>query len=234
MRFARFVKVVLLALLALVAASEEMTAQRQYSPNLTVGGKGGITLSNMQFTPSVEQGMVTGKIFGVTARYTEENHFGVILEINFQQRGWKEKFEENPEFEYSRTLTYIQMPMLTHIYFGGRRFKGFVNLGPSIGYMIGSSISSNFDYMNPESVPGFPLTYRTTEQMKLKVSKKFDYGLTAGLGMELFINRRNSLVFEGRYYFGIGNIFPDRKRDYFSASRGTSIEVTLGYNFRIK
>lgn len=225
---------VLLAAIAISGNVAVCHAQRQYSPNLTIGAKGGITLSNMQFSPSVEQGMVIGKMIGVAARYTEENHFGVIVEINMQQRGWKEKFEDNPEFQYSRTLTYLQMPMLTHIYFGGHRFKGFFNLGPSIGYMIGSSISSNFDYVNPESVPGFPLTYRTTEQMKLGIGKKFDYGITGGAGMEFFFNRRNSIQLEARYYFGIGNIFPDRKKDYFSASRGTSVEVTLGYFFRLK
>lgn len=232
MRLNRYIKIILFGIFSLNILSVAM-AQRQYSPNLTVGVKGGVTLSNMQFSPSVEQSMVMGKIFGLSARYTEENNFGVIVEFNIQQRGWKELFEDNPEFHYSRTLTYIQMPMLTHIYFGGRKFKGFVNLGPSIGYMIGSNIDSNFDYQNPAEVPGFPITYRTTEQMKLAISNKFDYGITAGAGMEFFINRKNSLNLEARYYFGIGNIFPDRKKDYFSASRGTSFEITLGYNFRI-
>lgn len=211
-----------------------VSAQHFYSPNLAIGVKGGMTLSNMQFSPSVEQGMLQGKLIGVAVRYTEEKLFGLIGEVNLEQRGWKEKFEDNPEFEYSRTLTYLQVPILTHIYFGGKNVKCFVNLGPSVGYMLSNSISSNFDYTNPTSVPGFPLQYRTTEQMKMEVSKKFDYGITGGIGVEFRIRRRHHLQLEGRYYFGLGNIFPDRKKDYFAASRGTSIQVTLGYLFRIK
>lgn len=41
-------------------------------------------------------------------------------------------------------------------------------------------------------------------------------------------------MLEGRYYYGLGNIFSAKKKDEFSASRGTAIEVTLGYMFHIK
>ena len=35
-------------------------------------------------------------------------------------------------------------------------------------------------------------------------------------------------------FIGLGNIYPAAKADTFSASRNTSIEITLGYNFRLK
>ena len=70
--------------------------------------------------------------------------------------------------------------------------------------------------------------------MAMKVKNRFDYGITAGAGIEFIVAGRHSLMLEGRYYFGLGNIFPSAKKDYFSASRGTSILVTLGYMFRLK
>ena len=70
--------------------------------------------------------------------------------------------------------------------------------------------------------------------MSMDISRKFDYGITAGLGCEFYIRPRHSIVLEARYYFGIGNIFPDKKKDVFSASRCSSIIVTLGYNFRLR
>ncbi len=207
-------------------------SQRYYSPILSIGGKAGTAFSSIAFSPDVKQSMLMGYMAGVTFRYTEEKYFGLIAELNIEQRGWKENFEEHP-FAYERKLTYIQLPLLTHIYFGNDKFKGFVNLGPEVGYMIGEDISANFNYENPLAIPNFPLN-RMTEQLYTPVKNKFDYGISGGVGMEFFINKRNSLLLEGRYYFGLGSIYSDSKRDTFSASRGTSIMISLGYMFRIK
>ena len=210
-----------------------LRAQRHYEPHFAVGAKGGVTFSQMAFTPGIEQKLVQGMTGGVAVRYTEENFFGLIGEINVEQRGWSENFEET-DFKYSRKLTYVQIPLLTHIYFGSERVKGFVNLGPSVGFMIADNISSNFNYRDPASVEGFPITNRHVNQMKMEVKNKVDYGITAGLGMEVKVGRRNSILLEERYYYGLGNIYPSSKSDEFSASRGTSIVVTLGYYFHIK
>lgn len=215
------------------ACVTEASAQRYYSPNVSIGGKGGVTMSEISFTPSIRQSIKQGIMMGATFRYTEERNFGLIAEFNLTQRGWKEDFEEHP-FEYSRTLTYIEIPILTHIYFGSRKFKGFVNLGPSVGYMVASKTKANFDYTDLKSVAGFPTHNRMTEQLDASIKNKMDYGINAGLGMEYFINRRNSIMLEARLYYGLGNIFPASKADTFAASRSMSIQVTLGYMFRIK
>ena len=156
-----------------------------------------------------------------------------MAELNIEQRGWKETFDET-DFRYQRRLTYLQLPVMTHIYFGSRTFKGFINLGPSVGYMIGDGISSNFDYTNPETVAGFPIANRHVNQMSMDIKNRFDYGICGGAGIEFIIKRKHSLILEGRYYYGLGNIFSAKKKDEFSASRGTSIQVSLGYMFHIK
>lgn len=222
-----------LLLLALLLPAWIM-AQRTYSPNLAVGVKGGMTLSQMSFSPKVDQSMISGMTFGAVVRYTEERHVGLIGELNITQRGWKEKYEpQDRGFSYSRTLTYIQMPLMTHIFFGPKRFKMFVNLGPEIGYMISSKIKANFDYKNIAAVDGYPQGYRVNEQLDMDISGRFDYGIAAGLGAEYKISRRHSVLLEGRFYYGLGNIFPSAKKDYFSASRGMSIEITAAYLFRV-
>ena len=232
MRFQIILKQILTAVLTMTAAVSA-DAQRYYSPNVSIGGKAGVTLSQMSFSPGIRQSMLMGGMAGVSFRYTEERNFGIIAELNVEQRGWKENFEDLP-FQYQRTLTYIQIPLLTHIYFGSRRVKGFFNLGPEISYMIASGIKSNFDYTNPASVAGFPMHNRMTEQMYTPVKNKFDYGISAGAGIEVFVNRRNSILLEGRFYYGLGNIFPASKADTFAASRSMSVMACLGYMFRIK
>ena len=226
---------ILLAFL-LVLLPLGMSAQREYSPNFAIGGKGGATLSRVSFNPEVHQKFTQGIIIGLKARYTEEKLFGLIGEINFVQRGWAEDFarDDAPDFTYKRTLTYIDIPLLTHIYFGSKTVKCFVNLGPEFGFNIGDKVSANFDYKHYEDVPNFPQGYRTNRQLAMDVENKFDYGITAGLGVEFLMKKKHSFMLEGRYYFGLGNIFGASKRDFFSASRNTSIEVSLSYMFRVK
>lgn len=235
---ALFSKRFIAAVAAVVALCSCAMAQRTYSPEFYIGGRAGATLSRMSFTPNVKQGWLTGATAGIAMRYTEEKIFGLMAELNIRQSGWKESFEDKEDpraaslFAYHRQLTYIQLPIMTHIYFG-RRVKGFFNLGPSVSYMLGSSISSNFDYRNPQSVENFPHRNRTTEQMSMEIANRFDYGIVGGAGMEVRVARRHSMLLEGRYYFGIGNIFKSSKKDFFSASRGSSIEITLSYLFKV-
>jgi len=208
------------------------SGQAHYNSKFSIGGKAGVTMSKMSFTPSTKQKMVMGKMAGVSVKYWEERNFGLIVELNYEQRGWAEDFKEYP-FTFERRLDYIQLPLLTNIFFGGRHVNGFFNLGPEFGYMIGSSYKANFDVHDIDNIPDFPGD-RVTEQMTLEPSKKFDYGISAGAGIEFIIKRKHRISLEGRYYFGIGNIFPDDRKDTFSASRGMSIMVTLGYSYRLK
>jgi hypothetical protein len=208
-------------------------AETHYKPHISVGAKAGVTMSKVSFSPSVKQGWQMGEMGGITVRYAEEKLVGIIAELNFEQRGWKEDYEEYP-FSYSRTLNYIQLPIMTHITFGAPRSKFFFNLGPEFGYMIGSSISSNFDYNNVGSVENFPIYNRMTEQLTTEVTGKFDYGISAGFGFEFFVQPQHSVNLECRYYYGLGNIFPSSKRDTFGASRTMSLMVNLGYYFRLK
>lgn len=212
-----------------------VVAQTHYIPHIFAGGHAGVTMSNIAFSPGVEQSMLMGTTFGASFTYAEERHVGLKFEVNFSQRGWKENFEEyNDQFNYSRQLSYVSVPIMTHIFFGPRKVKFFFDLGPEFGYMISEKIDANFDYKNPASVPGFPTRNRRLEQMYLDVKNKFDYGITAGLGIQFLINRKNILQLEGRYYFGLGNIYSATKKDIFGASRNQSIVVTIGYLYRLK
>lgn len=218
----------ILVLLGMVSAE----AQTHFASRVDVGVRGGVTMSEVMFKPSITQKFGLAQTYGVTFRYSEENHFGLIAEVNFVQRGWAEKFEDLP-YKYQRTLNYIEVPVMSHIYFG-KRGRFFFNAGPEVSYYLGDKISSNFDYGNPGDLPGFNDKNRRTEQLTVQVSQKLDFGIVAGLGGEFSINRRNSLAVEARLYYGIGNVMPSGRQDTFSVSNQLSIAVTAGYWFRIK
>ncbi|MBR6284485.1 MAG: PorT family protein [Muribaculaceae bacterium] len=220
------------SLLVLAVAACTALAQTHYEGHFSMGGKAGFVLSRMQFNPTVPQTFLPGCTFGATFRYVEENHFALMAELNVEQRGWKEDFE-GLDFAYTRRLTYVQLPLLTHIYFGSNRVHGFFNAGPELGVMIGSSTSSNFDYADAATVAGFASANRSIEQFTLPVHNRFDYGLTAGVGLEVFSRQRSSFTLEGRFYYGLADVLRNHKKDAFSSSSGMTIMVTLGYMYRL-
>lgn len=203
-------------------------AQTHYKSRVFFGAHGGVDFSRVTFTPSVTQSMVMGYNAGVNFRYIEESHFGFIVEANWMQRGWKEDFEELP-YKYERTANYIEVPFLAHIYFG-RRGKFFINAGPSISFFLNESTKSNFNYKNPPA----DLTNHINYQQDMPVNHKIDYGISGGLGGEFFINPKNSIYIEGRFYYGLSNMLKSGRTELIRGSNPMTISLSVGYWFRTK
>lgn len=221
--------ITIILLLGSFVLSTAQVRDPNFKRELSIGVKGGVTIPSMAFSPEIEQNTWIGATTGVTMRYIEEKIFGLIVEANFSQRGWDETFENDP-YNYRRTLNYLEIPFLAHIYFGSEKFHGFVNLGPQLGIMLNDTESSNFDTNNP---PTFTDPNKIKEVYNMPVKTIFDYGITGGLGVELRFNR-HIIILEGRYYFGLGDIYGNHKSDVFygsSANRG--FLATLSYMFRI-
>ena len=231
------------AMLAISAKAQVGEHRNEFS----VGVTGGCVLSNVGFTPTVNQSLHNGVIGGFMARYKSEKYFSTIcsiqMEVNYAQTGWKEeildandkpvvnKVTNMPE-EYSRTLNYIQVPLLAHLAWG-REYKGlqfFVNLGPQFGYMLGESTSSNFDFatrnMDDRTNP-------VVAQDTMAVEHKFDYGIAAGAGLEFSLPKLGHFQVEARYYYGLANIYGSTKRDYFAKSNRGDIVIKASYLFDI-
>lgn len=200
-----------------------------FKRELSLGAKAGVTIPDMALSPSVAQNTWIGYTSGVSFRYIEEKLFGLIVELNWAQRGWDEAFADN-QYAYRRTLNYLEIPFLSHIYFGSEHFHAFVNLGPQLGFLVNDTKNANFDIANP---PNFNDGSKIMESYDLPVKNRFDYGITGGLGVELRFDR-HIIVLEGRYYFGLGDVFGNRKSDIFSGSSANrSFVATLSYMFRI-
>ena len=220
-----------IALMMLIACA--VTAQTHYEGSIAVGGKAGATFSRVNFNPTVQQSMIPGFTAGAMFRYIEEKNFGLIAELNVTRRGWKEAFDD-ADYSFSRNFTYLELPIMTHIFFGSNRVKGFFNLGPELDVMIGDGLSSNFDYQNAQTLDYFIQNTRHLEQYRLDIKNRLDYGICAGAGMELNLNAKHSLLLEGRFYYGLTDVFANHKTDVFSSSNSMTISVTLGYFYHIK
>ncbi|WP_368332905.1 porin family protein, partial [Phocaeicola sp. RTP21359st1_C8_RTP21359_211015] len=161
---------------------------------------------------------------GVTMRYMSEKYFkmmcGVQMEINYSQRGWDEKIEDDSGNSYSRTMNYLEIPFMAHLAFGkdalNRGVKVFFNAGPQIGFFLGDNEKINWT------------TSTTRPEHGKEVENKFDYGITAGAGLEVSTGIGHFLL-EGRYYMGLSDFYKNSKRDFFERSAHSFIGIRLSY-----
>ena len=71
-------------------------------------------------------------------------------------------------------------------------------------------------------------TVYSTDLYGLKAQKKIDYGITAGMGVEIRTGIGN-FALEGRYYMGFGDIYNNKKQDPYSRSANRVISAKLTY-----
>ena len=64
------------------------------------------------------------------------------------------------------------------------------------------------------------------------IENKFEYGIAGGLGIE-YKTKIGNFIVEGRYYYGLSDIFGNSKTDDFGRSANTTITVRIGYSIRI-
>ena len=239
----RYIVFVLLFSCATVASAQI----GQHRNDFSIGVNGGYTLSNVGFTPKVTQSLLGGTTAGLSWRYVCEKYFSTICsiygEVNYTQMGWKERIlttDNQPVInavsglpeQYSRTLNYLQVPVFAHLAWGkehsGMQF--FFQLGPQFGYLLSEKTTTNFNFKDRNTADRSNVV---CAQDTMAVENKFDYGIAAGAGVELSVPRVGHFLLEGRYYYGLGNIYGDSKRDYFSKSNNSSIVVKLTYLFDV-
>lgn len=223
-----------------VAASAQIGEHRN---SVSIGVNGGYNLSSVSFTPTVTQKTLPGITGGIVVRYTCEKYFSTICsiqgELNFSQIGWRQDIrdmKDNPVInpasgvaeEYDRAINYIQIPLFAHLAWGREKqgFNFFINLGPQFGIYTSEKTTATYDLNNP-NLPN--RANPTVAQETMPVENKFDYGIAAGGGIECHIKHIGRFLAEARYYYGLGNIYGDSKRDYFGGSNHSVITIKAAY-----
>ncbi len=159
--------------------------------------------------------------------------------------GWKEdiltiddgpvinKYTGEPE-EFKRQLTYIQIPMFARLGWGRERkgFQFFFQVGPQLGLFLNDKITSNFDY-EQRNISDRIGAQRAAVQDTLAIKNKFDYGIVGGIGIEYSHPKVGHFMLEGRYYYGLGDIYGNSKQDYFGRSNNSGIMIKLSYLFDV-
>lgn len=254
----RITTICLLSLLCLTTARAQIG---EYRNEFAVGVNGGIAMSSLGFVPEIPQNQLMGKTFGITLRYTGEKYFksicALVAEVNYSQIGWDERIwdaDDQPvinnytgeEEVYRRLVNYIQVPLFARLGWGRERsgLQAFFQIGPQLGYYLSEETDANFDIDHPNiyqrishisgpTVIQAGEVYEFSNMYHMPVENKLDYGIAAGLGLEFSHRRLGHFMVEGRYYFGLGNIYGNSKRDYFAKSNYYNIVIKATYLFDI-
>jgi len=202
----------------------------KFTPEWSYGLNSGLTLSKVGFNSYINVPQESFRQFsgGATVRYISENHFGIQAELNYSMRGWKERTDTVHLNLYTRSVSYLELPFLTHIYFNlGKQIRMVFNLGPQIGLYIGEKEIEK-EIVEIIEIEG---KEQSVPYYDTRIQRSFDYGLKGTMGLE-FRTKVGSFVLDGRYYFGLSDIFNNTKADLFQASNNQVIGVNLTYFFK--
>lgn len=210
-----------------------------------VGLNGGWTLARTTFTPTVRQIYHQAPTMGVTVRFTSEKYFALLaalqMEVNYARLGWNEDIhaytgQKLPDI-YRRDIHYLQVPLLTSLALGKEQngVKGFLVLGPQVGYAFADE-EVRSEQWTTRIVREGTVPDRSNDsylQYGKALDRRLDYGITAGLGLEVGTGIGRFLL-DARYYYGLADIFNNAKKDPFSRSAHAVIMAKLTYLIDLK
>ena len=228
-------RIFLAAILSLASLSWSYGQQlrRDFIQELSLGVNAGANLTKVSFLHNMNdrlfelgnQSLRQGMRLGFAAKFIHQKHFGIQLELNYVQAGWTEKFHENSgvsmvnginmqDVNLGRRLEYLDIPALAHIYFGERRLRFFVNMGPEIRVMtkygdVKWNISENDEKRT---------AFQEGDDRFEEKYNNIDYGLTGGGGFDMRIGKMVHVLIECRYSFGFGDLYDNKKADLFQRS----------------
>lgn len=210
----------ILIILALLVANMASAQLRLRHPEMYVGVHGGVIFSSVNFSPTVPNmknltdAWIAGGNGGFVFRYSEQKCCAIQMELNYMQRGWGEK-------GYSRSLHYLELPFLMHIYFGSQTWRGFVNVGPQIGYCLKDDMGKG--------------TQQTEETHQyFKIDNNFDWGIAGGLGAYCRTKNAGLYQLEVRFNYSFGTVFSSSLSDYFRQSNPMCLSINFAWMWEIK
>ncbi len=224
-------KIIFVILLLAGVFVSTVNGQNEFKKEWNIGVGFGPTFSGVDFRNNYGRGISKKSLMqyhgGISVRYLTEKNLGLIAELNYSQLGWEQDFKDTPQYSHSHTLNYFELPVMTHIYFG-RKVRFVFNLGPKIGYLVGDSEDMNQALSDYLASGDMGANEMITHQYYRKPEKKFDYGIIAGIGVELRTGIGHFML-EGRYSFGLGDIYNNTKADYFQRSSNRVMSARLTY-----
>lgn len=210
-------------LLSAVSWAEAQDKPDAFKQRLWIGVHAGANMSRYSFVPSVPQDMYLGQHAGVSLRYEIERGASAQIELNYVRTGWKERFDAEG-VGYSRGLSYIEMPILTHLYLEQAVIRAFVTLGPFV--------SLNLSETNKLQGDKESFTPAQLQRQSMPVAHRLLWGLTGGPGVSIKLGERHRLEAEVRALYSFVDIWGNRRSDPYGQSQEFRLGAKVSYLFR--
>ncbi len=196
---------------------------------LEIGIEGGPNMTNYTLpAPNYEPSEANLYKFsaGITGQYDLTRHFSVKSGLIFEQKGYADVIDFTDNYgNFIKTtndpniFSYLILPAFAKISFGNK-LKFFVNGGPYFGFLLNNtfiSYPSNNDH---------PLIFNYTDHYN-----RFDFGASAGMGLERKILDKFIISLEARYNYGFLTTFKYSANSPYG--RNGSADLLLGLRYRL-
>lgn len=216
----------------LVVASGTASAQWH------VGFSGGYTYNTITTSSSYQYDRnysgAGAAVFNANAGYQFTDWFSVNAELGCIEKDYKFKRTIVPgDVNENAAISnaYVQLPIYAGFSFGGKRLRGFVNLGAYFNYWV----SSHADGLTMSVVsPDNSSVYEFDESVAFdsRRDNRFESGLMAGVGMQFAASKLVTVFAEGRYYHSL----TDMQKQYMGkqvARYNNTMAVMIGIKFNI-
>lgn len=216
----------------LVAVSGTASAQWH------VGFSGGYTHNTITTSSSYQYDRnysgAGASTFNATAGYQIIDWFSVNADLGHIEKDYKFNRTILPgDVNENATISngYIQLPIYAGFSFGGKRLRGFVNLGAYFNYWA----SSQTDGITSRVVsPDDNGVYEFYESVAFdsRRDNRFESGLMAGVGMQFAASKLITVFAESRYYHSL----TDMQKEYMVkqvARYNNTMAITIGIKFNI-
>lgn len=240
-------KIIISAVLAAASVFTSAQERRNFEQEVAVGVSGGVDMAQVRFlhnntlyTSMIgDQSILNqrGMTAGINALYIAQEHFGVFLEANLTQRGWCEKFrarngqtqrlvgEGNVDFngvDLKRNLTYIDIPLLAHIYFG-RKARAYFNIGPQFSMLVKEEDKTFVTDIQRET-----LSMRDPRVNPDIETSKYDLSICMAAGFDLHMAKVHPML-EVRWNYGVHDLYECGKRELFQRASTQNLALVLKF-----
>ena len=224
----------------------------QVKSQLYVGLEGGGTKNylntNVSNLVSTEYNPSYGFTIGIPVLYKINDWLAFQADPSYVQKNYQ--FARTDFFQgiyQNNTNTYLQLPLMAHLSFGGQKLKGFLNLGGYGGYWISSHLKGTMPnildqpaYTNtvsnaqPNSVFDEYTPYNYNEKYQFNNTKddRIELGLLAGAGLSYEMNDQYLFFGEARY----SQSMSDQQKNYqinLVPRYNQTVSVSLGCLYQL-
>ncbi|WP_121665419.1 porin family protein [Mesonia aquimarina] len=189
-----------------------LTSNTVISQNFEVGVQGGYGLSNIHFEGTSSHSIGVGNV-GIIGQYNFDDRWSILAKALYDRKGFK--YSSIRESEIKETLQYIDFPLMAkfHLSHPKEDVRFYIQAGGFFGL--------------------FQSAENTTSIKQTDVSDSYetvDYGAAFGLGLEIWVTEKLSILVDTEVNIGVADISADPNQNLTSSATKFSAGLLYSIN----